>query len=151
MINNPFPLPPPLERQVTQGGIKQVVTSAIAIDSGRWVVVQQGGNIKITKFLRAAWNGENLGSADFDLTTLFWFHISNPEGTILNLHVCLGGLVARLASLGIHNENNIYLIKDQEDAPNAMDNDFEARLGRLLMDPGYLFDEGNNNTKKNTK
>ena len=131
-------LPPPqipLERHVTIGSTKQVITTAIAKDSGKWAVVQQGGNLKIAEFLKKTWGGDNVSAGEFDLNTMFWFHISNPQGHILNLHVNLGGLVAKLATLGIHNENDIYLIKDYGEDPTEMDNDFEARVQNLFFKP----------------
>lgn len=127
---NIFPIPPSLERQVTMGGAKQVITAAIAQDSGKWCVVQQCGSVEITKFLKKAWKGENVSAEEFDLNTMFWFHIVNPQGEILNLHVNLQGLVSQLASLGIHSENDIYLINNGD--PTEMDKDFESRISRLF-------------------
>ena len=72
-----------MEREVTIGSMKHTITTAIAKDSGKWAVVQQGGNLKIAKFLKKSWNGENVSANEFDLNTMFWFHISNPEGDII--------------------------------------------------------------------
>ena len=113
--------------------------------------MQQGGNLKITKFLKKSWNGENVSADEFDLNTMFWFHISNPQGFVLNLHVNLQGLVAKLASLGIHNENDIYLINDEREEQTEMDIDFEARVQRLFLSPPDEKTEGDNNTAQDKK
>ena len=141
--DSPIPPPLPLERQVTQGGMKHAFTTAIARDSGKWAVVQQGGNLKIATFLKKSWNGDNVSAVEFDLNTMFWFHISNPEGHVLNLHVNLQGLVARLASLGINSENDIYLINDEREEQTEMDIDFETRLQRLFFSPPDEKTDGN--------
>ena len=149
--DSPIPPPPPPERQVTHGGLKHALTTAVSKDSGKWVVVQQGGNLKISTFLKKSWNGGNVSADEFDLNTMFWFHISNPEGDILNLHVNLQGLVARLASLGIHSENDIYLINDEYEEQTEMDIDFEARVQRLFFSPPDEKTEGDNNAAEDQK
>ena len=67
------------------------------------------------------------------------------------MHVNLGGLVAKLATLGIQSENDIYLIKDYDEEPTEMDNDFEARLQKLFFNTPDNKTEGDNNMTENKK
>ena len=60
-------------------------------------------------------------------------------------------MVAKLASLGIHNENDIYLINDDREEQTEMDIDFEARVQRLFFSSSDNKNEGNNNAAEDKK
>ena len=136
----------PLQRSITQGTAKVVVSEWIARKSGRHVIMQGPG--RITPYLRASWAGTTLPEGDAE--ELFWLFIVASDGVQTTLHVSLSTLVATLADRGITSENDIFLFPENEwsadFAPTESDKEYEAYIQEYLHGPS---DQENSQTNKN--